>query len=89
VRDDLGVGLGDELMTLFLKQLFEREIVLDDTVVNHHDLSGAIAMRMGVLLGRTAVGGPARVADAVGALHGVHTNGILEVPQFAGGAAHH
>ena len=89
VRDDFGIGLGDELMTYVLKLLFEREIVLDDAVVDDHDLAGAIAMRMRVLLGGAAVRCPARVADAVAALHGAHANGILQVAQLAGGAAHY
>ena len=65
VRDDLGVGLGDELVALPLELLLEIEVVLDDAVVNHDDLAGAVAVRMRVLLGRPAVRGPTRVADAV------------------------
>ena len=65
VRDDLGVGLGDELVSLPLQLLLQVEVVLDDAVVDDDDLAGAVAVRMGVLLGRPAVGRPARVADAV------------------------
>ena len=64
VGDDLGVGLGDELVAFVLKLLLEREIILDDAVVHDHDLAGAIAMGMRVFLGRTPVRRPARVADA-------------------------
>ena len=65
VRDDLGVGLGDELVALPLQLLLQIEVVLDDAVVDDDDLAGAVAVRMGVLLGRPAVRRPARVADAV------------------------
>ena len=43
--------------------LLELEVVLDDAVVDDHHVPG-IGVRVGVLLGRAAVGGPARVADA-------------------------
>ena len=48
-----------------LQLLLQIEIVLDDAVVDDDDLAGAVAVRMGVLLGRPAVRRPARVADAV------------------------
>ena len=65
VRDDFGVRLGDELVALALQLLLQIEVVLDDAVVDDDDLAGAVAMRVRVLLGRPAVGRPARVADAV------------------------
>ena len=65
MRDDFGVGLGDERVALPLQLLLQIEIVLDDAVVHDDDLAGAVAVRMGVLLGRAAVRRPARVADAV------------------------
>ena len=48
-----------------LQLLLEIQVVLDDAVVDDDDLAGAVAVRMGVLFGRPAVRGPARVADAV------------------------
>ena len=66
VRDDFGVGLGLEHVAFVLQLLLQREVVFDDAVVHHDDVALAIAVRMGVLLGGTAVGGPARVADAEG-----------------------
>ena len=71
-----------------LKLLLERQIILDDAVVHHHDVALAIAMRMRVLFGGTAVRGPARVADAVTAVHRILPDGLFQVAQLAGGAAH-
>ena len=68
VGDDFGVGLGGELVAFFHELLFQGEIIFDDAVVNDDDRAGAIAMRMGVFFGGTAVSGPARVSDAVGAV---------------------
>ena len=65
VCHDFGVGLGDELVSLPLQFVFEVEIVFDDAVVDHDDLAGAIAVRMGVFLGRTSVRRPPGVADPV------------------------
>ena len=47
-----------------LQPLLEREEVLDDAVVDDDDVARAVAMRMGVVLVRLAVRGPARVAHA-------------------------
>src|ERR1700676_2783172 len=41
---------------------------------------------MSVFFGRSAVGGPARVADAVGALDGRFLQDFFEVAQLTGGA---
>ena len=65
MRDDLGVGLGLELVSLRLQLVLQLEVVLDDAVVDDDDAAGAVAVRMRVLLGRPSVGRPARVADAV------------------------
>ena len=43
-------------------------------------------MRMRVLFGRTAVGGPTRVADAVSAVERTQTNRLFEIAQFSFGA---
>jgi hypothetical protein len=88
VRDDLGVCLGDELVALLLKLLFEGEVILDDAIVRDYDLSGAIAMGMGVLFSGTPVCRPACVADAISAFDRAHANGVFQIPQFAGSPAH-
>jgi hypothetical protein len=64
VRDDLGVGLGDELVALRGELALEFEIIFDDAVVDDDDAAGAVAVRVRVLFGGAAVRGPARVADA-------------------------
>ena len=87
VGEDLGVGLGQELMALFAQLLFQAEVVLDDAVMHHHDAPGAIAMRMGILLRRPAMGCPAGVADAVSAVDRIQPDSLFQVAQLAFGAA--
>ena len=70
-----------------LQLLLQIEVVLDDAVVDDDDLAGAVAVRMGVLLGRPAVRRPARVADAVVAGDRIERDDVLEVRQLAGAAA--
>ena len=86
MRDDLGVGLGDERVAFALQLLLQLEIVLDDAVVDDDDAAGAVAVRVGVLLGRPAVRGPARVADAVLAFERIGRDDLLEPRQLAGAA---
>ena len=87
VGDDLGVGLGDELVAAGDEFGFEREVVLHDAVVHDDERAGAVAVGVGVLLGGAAVGGPAGVADAEGAGDGAGGDGGLKIAQLAGGAA--
>ena len=68
--------------------LFRLTIVLDDAVVDDDDLAGAVAMRVGVFFGGTAVGGPAGVADAIGAVERLQADDLFQVAQLAFGAAH-
>ncbi len=88
VGDDLGVGLGDEDVTLPGEFALEVEVVFDDAVVDDHDAARAVAMGVGVFFRRPAVGSPACVADAEGALHGILAEDFFKVGQLAGGAAH-
>ncbi len=62
VRDDLGVGLRRELVAPCAERRLQREVVLDDPVVDDRD--AAVAVRVCVLVGRAPVRRPARVADA-------------------------
>jgi hypothetical protein len=66
--------------------LLEDEIVFDDAVVHDDDVAGAVAMRVGIFLGGTAVGGPARMADAVDAVGGIGADGFFKVAELARGA---
>ena len=75
------------LWPLAMSALLEREVVLDDAVVDDDEGAGAVAVRVGVLLGGAAVGGPAGVADAEGAVDGALGDDGFEVAQLAGGAA--
>ena len=87
VGDDLGVGLGDELVALGDEGVLEGEVVFDDAVVDDDEGAGAVAVGVGVLFGGAAVGGPAGVADAEGAVDGVVGEDGFEVAELAGGAA--
>jgi hypothetical protein len=51
--------------------------------MHDNDFALAVTMRMRVFLGRTAVGGPARVAKAVNALTGLFLNGLFEAAEFS------
>ena len=84
VRDDLGVGLGDERVPFLLELLLQVEVVLDDAVVHDDDAAGAVAMRVGVLLGRAAVRRPARVADAVVPVQRVVGDDLFELRELPG-----
>src|SRR5260370_1403339 len=68
VGDALGVGLRLEGVPLGLQALLDRQVVLDDAVVHHHQLARAVGVGVRVLVGGAAVGGPAGVAEADGAV---------------------
>ena len=88
VGDDLGVGFGAEHVAFRFQLMLERQVVLDDAVVHHHQVALAIAVRVSVLFGGPAMRGPPRVADAERAIHRAQTDGIFQIAQFALGAAH-
>ena len=87
VGDDFGVGFGDELVALRGEFALEVEVVFDDAVVDDDDAAGAVAVGVGVLFGGAAVGGPAGVADAEGAVEGMVAQDFFEIAELAGGAA--
>ncbi len=70
VRHDLDVGLGGEVGAVGQELLLELHVVLHDPV--DHDVHAVVGVevRVRVLLGDAAVGGPARVADAGGGRRG-------------------
>ena len=88
VGDDLGVGLGDEDMAARLQVPAQLGKVLDDPVVDHHDLLVAVGVRVGVDDGRAAMGRPAGVADAEPTL-GHLLGQALDQGVDLGGALHH
>src|SRR4051812_756594 len=88
VGDDLSVRLSNELVA-FGDQLFlQCEVVLNNAVVHHNDLAGAITMRVRVLFGRAAVSGPASVPNAVRTIEWLGADGIFQIAQLAFSATH-
>ncbi len=70
-----------------MRAFLSGEVVFDDAVVDDDEGAGAVAVGVGVLFGGAAVGGPAGVADAVGALERVVAEDGFKVGELAGGAA--
>ena len=85
MQHDLGIGLGLEDRALLLERLAQLAKILDDAVVDHGDAIGRVRMR--VVLGRLAVGGPAGVADAGVAGERFGIQPLFEILQLALGAA--
>ena len=91
VHGDLGVGVAGELHPGRLELAAQRREVLDDPVVDHRDLSGRIAMRVGVAVGGPPVGGPAGVAQPRVPAQRCRVGGVqrgLQVDQPPGAPAH-
>ena len=88
--DDLGVGLRGEHVAPGHEFAAQGAVVLDDAVVHHHQVAGAVGVRVGVGLGGCAVGGPAGVPQTDGAGHAdVLVDHGLQVGEFAAGAVAH
>ncbi len=87
VGDDLRVRFGHEAVALGDEGVLEREVVFDDAVVHDDEGARAVAVGMGVFFGGAAVGGPAGVSDAVGAVDRVGDEHFGEVAELAGSAA--
>ena len=87
MRDDFGVGLRLEDVSLCQKLALEIEEVLDHPVVDDDEPALAVPVRMGVLLGRTPVRRPAGVPDSEAPRHGLARENRLEVLQLAGAAS--
>ena len=85
MQHDLGIGFGLEHRPLLLERFAQLAKILDDAVVNHGDAIGRVRMR--VVLGRLAVGGPAGVPDPGVALERFGIQPLFEVLQLALGAA--
>ena len=83
--DDLRVGLAIEFCAFRLKLEPQLAKILDDAVVNHGDVIGGV--RMGVVLGRLAMGSPARVPDTGMARQRRRLQARFEIAQLAFGAA--
>jgi len=72
-------------MAFLMEFFFQFEVVFDDSVVHHDDLSAAVAVRMRIFFGWAAMGGPARVADSVRAFDGRFGDDLFEVSELAWG----
>ena len=66
VGDDLGVGLGAEVMALGGERLAQLAVVVDDPVVDDGEARPAVHVRMRVGVAGAPVGGPSRVRDPHG-----------------------
>ena len=86
MRDDFGVGARLEAVVARFEFVAQFFVVLDDAVVNQADAATG-EMRMGVLHGRRAVGGPTRVGDAGGAVDRCVVQVLREFGDAANGAA--
>ena len=84
VRDDLGVGIAENCVPGAFEPSAQRQVVLDDAVVDHRDLARDV--RVGVGLGYATVRGPTRVADAGRAFERRRAQRLLELAQLAHGA---
>ena len=67
----LRVRLGAEGIALFQQLLFQLRVVFDDAVVHHGEAAALADLRVGVGVVGLAVGGPAGMADADNAGHGL------------------
>ncbi len=85
MQDDLGVGLGLEHRTVFLKLFAQFAEILDDAVVNHGEAFSGV--RMSIVLGRPAMRGPARMSDAGVTRERLGSQSRLEILELAFGAA--
>ena len=69
VGNRFGVRLGLEHVTVLFQLLAQEQIILDNAVMHNGNLAvRAAKVRMGVAVGRAAVGCPAGVPDAAGAV---------------------
>src|SRR5439155_21828406 len=71
LADEMGehFGIGGRLKSVALELLFQSIVILDDPVVHHGNPAALVPMRVGVLVRRRSVGGPASVAEAHDAGH--------------------
>src|SRR6266850_6306971 len=79
VGDDFCVGFGGELVALFLEPPFQGKIIFYDAVMNDDDASAAVAVRMGVFFGGTAMSGPTGVADTECAIERLRADDFFQV----------
>ena len=83
VGNDFSVGLCSKAVAFLGKLFLQRDVVLDDAVVDDNNLSGAVAVRMCVLFCRTAMCSPSGMADSIRAVERLQANHFFKVAQLA------
>src|SRR5262249_35114398 len=89
MRDDLGVGLRAEAVSLREEALLQAGVVLDDAVVDDDEAARAVGMRMRVGLRGPSMCRPAGMTEPDAAGHGLLSQPRLEVSDPAGAAPDH
>jgi hypothetical protein len=69
VSEYLGISLGKEFVPAAKEFFAKRGVVFDDAIMDNSQLAGLIEMGMGIGIAGQSVCGPARVADAEGAMN--------------------
>src|ERR1017187_999473 len=64
MREHFGVGVGFEFVAGLEQFLFERVVILNDTIVDDGNPAGLVELGMGIFVRGRTVRGPTRVADA-------------------------
>ena len=86
VGEHFGVGVGGERVAAVGEAASQHLEVLDDPVVDDGHAAGGVELRVRVAVGRRAVRGPARVADAGGRRRQPPLDAVREVVELALGA---
>jgi hypothetical protein len=68
------------------KPFFQLQIVFDDAVVNHDDLSRTVAVRVRIFLSRSSVRRPPRMPDAIRPVKRLEPDRFLKIPQLPFGS---
>src|SRR5688572_8974263 len=88
MRDDFGVGFRDKMVVARAQAVFQLEVIFDNAVMNDDETARTVAVWMRVLFGGTPMCGPARVADAVGAVERLQADRLFKVTKLAFGATY-
>ncbi len=84
--DDLGVGLGDEVVAERDEFVLQIEVILHNSVVHHDNAAGTVAMGVGVFFRGPAMRGPTGVAYTEGAMQGILAQHLFQIGELAGRA---
>ena len=83
VGDDLAVSLADKSVLLLSQPFFQLNVVLNDAVMHHHNLSSAITVWMGILFCRMSMRGPAGMSDSISPVQRVFPDHLFKVAELA------